>query len=108
VKSADGWRFQWHEEILKRWDLARSEIAVAGVLMHRYEAVKGFAEIGLDQLAKRSGCARSTVSKATRTLRTKGLVAVTNEGQRKSDGSLATCRYRLIYRSRGVSQGPDG
>lgn len=103
MKSAEWWRYQWHEEILKRSDLLRSDLAVAGVLMHCYHLDKGFAEIGLGALAKRAGCSRSTASKATMRLRRKGLIAVPNEGRRKSDGSLEVCRFRLIYNSRGIA-----
>jgi hypothetical protein len=103
TKSAESWRFQWHEEILKRWDLSRAELAVAGVLMHCYRLDKGFAEIGLGALAKRAGCSRSTASKATMTLRRKGLIAVPNEVRRNSNGSLQVCRFRLIYWSRGIA-----
>jgi len=103
VKSAESWRYQWHEEILKRWDLtARSEIAVAGVLMHEYRVEKGFAEIGRARIARQAGCTRSVACEAITRLRERGLIAVTNAGQRKPDGSLAIYRYRLIYASRGV------
>ncbi len=101
-KNAEWWRYQWHEEVLKRWDLARSEIAVAGVLMHEYRMERGFAEIGLARLAKQAGCSRSIAWTAIKTLRAKGLIAVKNAGQRKPDGSLAIARYSLIYVSRGV------
>jgi hypothetical protein len=102
IKSAEAWRFQWHEEVLKRHDLCRSDLAIAGVLMHCYRDQRGFAEIGLGSLAKRAGCSRSTASAATKRLRRLGLVAVENEGFRKLDGSREVCKYRLIYESRGV------
>src|SRR5437588_442766 len=103
VKSAEAWRYQWHEEVLKRWDLkSRSLVAVAGVLMHAYRVDRGYAEIGLAQLAERAGCSRSTASAATMLLRRKGLIEVLNEGQRKPDLSLETCRFRLTYLDRDV------
>jgi hypothetical protein len=103
IKSAEYWRFQWHEEILKRWDLSRSEVAISGVLMHAYRTDRGFAEIGLNLIAMRAGCSRSTASKATMRLRSSGLIAIQNEHRRDSDGSLEIYRYRLIYKSRGIS-----
>jgi hypothetical protein len=102
IRSAASWRYQWHEEILKRWDLPRSDLAVAGALMHCYREDKGFAEIGLGALAKRAGCSRSTAALATKRLRRKELIAVVNEGQRSKDGMCEICRYVLIYSSRGV------
>lgn len=103
VKNLEFWRYQWHEEILKRWDLCRSEIAVAGVLMHEYRTDRGYAEIGLERLAAKAGCTRSIAFKATKRLRQKGLIAARNAGQRRPDASLATHRYGLIYASRGVN-----
>jgi hypothetical protein len=70
--------------------------------MHAFRVDRGFAEIGLGTLARRAGCSRSVACMATRRLREKGLIAVVNEGERRPDGSLATCRYQLIYASRGV------
>ena len=58
VKSPEGWRYQWHRLILQRGDLTRSEIAVAGVLMHASDSVRQCAEIALTTLAKRAGCSR--------------------------------------------------
>jgi hypothetical protein len=102
VKSAAHWRYQWHEEILKRSDLPRAAIAVAGVLMHRFNISKGYAEIGLSALAQQAGCSRNRASIATRQLRALGLVVVVNEGVRTGRRTLETCRYRLVYVSRGV------
>ena len=102
VKQAAHWRYQWHEEILKRWDLSRSEIAVAGVLMHAFNSTLGYAEIGLNKMAARAGCSRAVASRATRRLRSLGLLAVLNENVRKPNRSLETCRYSLVYEARGV------
>jgi hypothetical protein len=106
IKSAAGWRYQWHEEILKRFDLSRSEIAVAGVLMHHFHVGKGYAEIGLSALAKKAGCSRNRASIATQRLRSLGLLVVINEGVRRPGRALATCRYQLVYLARGI--GPVG
>lgn len=102
VKSAEHWRFQWHEEVLKRSDLPRSSIAVAGVLMHRYRPERGYAEIGSANLAKQAGCWPSTAKKAIAQLEKLGLVVVINRGSRSPDGSLAPHQYRLTYISRGA------
>lgn len=101
-KSAEHWRFQWHEEVLKRRDLLRSEIAICGVLMHQYDVRRGIAEIGLAKLAARSGCSRATAANATQALRALGLIGVENEGVRTKKRTHETCRYRLIYRAVGV------
>jgi hypothetical protein len=102
IKQAAHWRYQWHEEVLKRWDLSRSQIAVAGVLMHAFNPNLGFAEIGLSKLAARAGCSRAVASRATHRLRALGLLAVLNENVRKPSRSLETCRYSLVYEARGV------
>ena len=102
VKNADHWRFQWHEEVLKRFDLNRSQIAVAGVLMHAYNPKKGYAEIGLTIIARRAGCSRDTANTAVWALQNNGLVNVTNRGALRPDGSRATNRYALTYVTRNV------
>jgi hypothetical protein len=102
IRNAEAWRYQWHEELLKRHDLSRAELAVAGVLMHRCWSDRGYAEVGLGLLSKSAGCSRSTASKPTMKLRRLGLIAVMNEGRRKQDGSREVCKYRLIYESRGI------
>jgi hypothetical protein len=104
IKSAEGWRYQWHRLILERGDLTRSEIAVAGVLMHAYDSVRQYAEIALTTLAKRAGCSRRAVVTAALRLRDLGLIVVVNEGQRNlGRPTMATHRYRLTYRDRGVA-----
>jgi hypothetical protein len=50
IRNAEAWRYQWHEELLKRHDLSRAELAVAGVLMHRCWSDRGYAEVGLGLL----------------------------------------------------------
>jgi hypothetical protein len=111
VKSLEGWRFQWHEEILRRSDLSRSEIAIAGVLMHAYRVDRGFAEIALTTLALRAGCSRRRAVAATKRLRSLGLIAVINEGERvrgrSTCATMATHRYHLVYLSRGVGGAVD-
>jgi hypothetical protein len=102
-RSLEHWRFQWHEEVLKRHDLKRSPIAVAGALMHAFNPTKGYAELGFTTLAKRAGCCVNTAKAAIRKLEANGLVAVTNRGQRGADGSLQRHRYKLVYASRGVT-----
>jgi hypothetical protein len=104
VKSAEAWRFQWHRAVLERADLSRSEIAVAGTLMHAYRTDRQYAEIALTTLAKHAGCSRRTAAAATRRLRILGLIAVLNEKARvRGRLTMATHRYRLIYRNRGVN-----
>jgi hypothetical protein len=107
IRSAEHWRFQWHEEVLKRRDLSRSEIAIAGVIMHRFKPDRDCAEVGLTALAKAAGCSRDTARTASKRLRELGLLAVLNEGVRKRSkqgrpGELETSRYSPIYKSRGV------
>jgi hypothetical protein len=103
VKSAEGWRFQWHRAVLERADLSRSEIAVAGVLMHAYRPDRAFAEIALTTLAKHAGCSRRTAATAIGRLRELGLIDVLNENVRiRGRPTMATHRYRLIYRDRGI------
>lgn len=107
IKSAEHWRFQWHEEILTRPDLSRSEVAIAGVIMHRFRADRDYAEIGLTALAKAAGCSRDTARTAAKRMRGLGLLSVLNEGVRKPSkqgrpGELETSRYRPIYTTRGV------
>jgi hypothetical protein len=103
VKSADGWRFQWHRAVLERRDLTRSEIAVAGILMHAYRVERHHAEIAIATLAKTLGCSRRTVISAVHRLRDLGLIAVANAGERiHGRPTMATHRYRLIYLDRGV------
>ena len=98
VKSPEGWRYQWHRLILQRGDLTRSEIAVAGVLMHASDSVRQCAEIALTTLANRAGCSRRAA--VTVVL---GLIVAVNEGQRiRGQPTMATHRYRLTYRDRGV------
>lgn len=101
-KSLEHWRYQWHEATLKRWDLPRSAIAVAGVLMHHYRADRGYAEIGVRRLGTEAGCSHGTVVAALRKLRSAGLIAVLNEGVKvRGTKVLEVHKYRLIYRSRG-------
>jgi hypothetical protein len=107
LKSLEHWRFQWHEEILKRRDLSRSEIAVAGVLMHKYRPDRGYAEISLGALARGAGCSRDRVRVATRQLREAGLVIVINEGARNGR-TFQTGKYRLVYLARGVGDVGQG
>lgn len=82
VKSPEGWRYQWHRLILQRGDLTRSEIAVAGVLMHASDSVRQCAEIALTTLAKRAGCSRRAAVTVVLRLRDLGLIVAVNEGQR--------------------------
>lgn len=102
VTNAEHWRHVWHEQILKRWDLSRSDIAVAGVLMHAYNIERAHARIGLARIAVRAGCSRSMAQRATKNLQERGLVKIQNAGTRTKDGQLATHEYRLTYESRGV------
>ena len=103
VKSPEGWRYQWHRLILQRGDLTRSEIAVAGVLMHASDSVGQSAEIALTTLAKRAGCSRRAAVTVVLRLRDLGLIVAVNEGQRiRGQPTMATHRYRLTYRDRGV------
>ena len=104
VKSWKGWRYQWHRAILQRGDLTRSEIAVAGVLMHAYDDVRQYAEIALTTLGKRAGCSRRAAVTAALRLRDFGLIVAVNEGRRiHGQPTMATYRYRLTYRDRGVT-----
>lgn len=103
VKSPEGWRYQWHRLILQRGDLTRSEIAVAGVLMHASDSVRQCAEIALTTLAKRAGCSRRAAVTVVLRLRDLGLIVAVNEGQQiRGQPTMATHRYRLTYRDRGV------
>ena len=104
VKSLEGWRYQWHRAILERGGLTRSEIAVAGVLMHAYDSVRQHAEIALTTLAYRAGCSRRAAITAVQRLRDLGLIVAVNEGQRlRGRPTMATHKYRLTYRDRGVA-----
>jgi hypothetical protein len=104
IKSAEGWRFQWHRAVLERADLSRSEIAIAGVLMHAYRPDRGHAEIALTTIANHAGCSRRTAATAISRLRKLGLVDVLNENVRiRGRRTMATHRYRLIYRGRGIA-----
>jgi hypothetical protein len=103
IKSAASWRFQWHREILKRWDLTRRpEIAVAGVLMHAFQIKGWFSELSFGQLAERAGCSRREAQRAVIKLRENGLIKVGNQGARDRTGRQQTNRYVLIYRCRGI------
>lgn len=102
IRCAEHWRFQWHEETLKRHDLPRGAIAVAGVLMHTFNPALGYAKIGYGELARRGGCSRSTAASAIRRLKREGLVRVRNPGIRLANRSLEIHRYELTYLSRGV------
>jgi hypothetical protein len=105
VKSLKGWRYQWHRLMLERCDLTRSEIAVAGVLMHAYDGeTRHYAEIALTTLAHHAGCSRRAAISAVRRLRDLGLIVAVNEGQRNRGRlTMATHKYRLTYRARGVA-----
>jgi hypothetical protein len=104
IKSAEGWRFQWHRALLQRADLSRSEIAAAGALMHAYRPDRGHAEIALTTLALHAGCTRRAAITAISRLRELGLIAVLNENVRvRGRLTMATHRYRLTYRDRGVA-----
>lgn len=103
VKTLLAWRFQWHEEVLKRWDLPRGAIAVAGALMHAYRVQKGCAELSISLIALAAGCARSTVVAALKMLRNAGLIAVLNEGvRRRGSKAVEAHKYELIYTSRDI------
>jgi hypothetical protein len=102
IKGAKRWRYDWHEEVLKRWDLGRADIAVAGVLMHAFGHKGWFAEVSLKQLAEKAGCSPRQAHRSTIRLREEGLVKVANEGARIGRASQETNKYVLIYRSRGV------
>jgi hypothetical protein len=104
VKSAISWRFQWHREVLKRWDLSRrTDVAVAGVLMHEFgNRNRWFAELSFNALAERAGCSRRQAIRSVIRLRDKGLLKVTNEGARDRFGHQEVNRYVLIYKDRGV------
>ena len=103
VKSPEGWRYQWHRLILQRGDLTRSEIAVAGVLFHASDSVRQCAENSLTTHAKRARCSRRAAVTVVLRLRDLGLIVAVNEGQRiRGQPTMATHRYRLTYRDRGV------
>lgn len=103
VNTLLGWRFQWHEEVLKRWDLSRGAIAVAGVLMHQYRVQRGCAELSISLIALAAGCARGTVVAALKKLRNAGLIAVLNEGVRRPGSKAVEAhKYELIYTSRNI------
>jgi hypothetical protein len=105
-KTAAHWRMLWHEEVLKRWDLGRAAIAIAGVLMHHYRVERGYVEIGFRRLADESGCSVGTAVAAVAKMRKAGLLAVLNEGAKvKGTKAVEVHRYALIYQSRGISQG---
>jgi hypothetical protein len=104
VKSSESWRYQWHRLMLERDDLTRSEIAVCGALMHAFRIERGYAEIALSTLAAHAGCSRRSAITATQRLRDLGLIVAVNEGQRvRGQPTMATHRYRLTYRDRGVA-----
>jgi hypothetical protein len=104
VTSAEAWRYQWHRALLQRADLSRSEIAVAGALMHAYRPERSYAEIALTTLALHAGCTRRTAITAIARLRDLGLIAVLNENVRvRGQMLMATHRYGLTYRDRGIA-----
>lgn len=104
VKSAEGWRYQWHRLVLERRDLAPSEKIAAGALMHAYQVKRGYAEIALTTLAQHSGFSRGAIITAVNGLRALGLVDVANAGAHQRGSKIrAVNRYRLIYRARGVA-----
>ena len=100
--SVESWRFRWHEEVLQRPDLARSHLAVAGVLMHRYKTPLGYAEVSVRCAAKHAGCSPDTAFRAIGDLVQKGLIAIEQSSRRSVTKQRPTNRYRLIYASRGI------
>lgn len=100
--SVESWRFRWHEEVLQRPDLARSQLAVAGVLMHRYNSSRGYAEVSIRYAAKHAGCSVDTALRAISELVRKGLIAIDQSSRRSMTKQRPTNRYRLIYASRGI------
>jgi hypothetical protein len=108
IRSIDSWRYEWHRAVLQRCDLSRSEIAIAGALMHAYQSNRGYAEIALTTLALHAGCTRRAAITAIARLRGLGLIAVLNENVRvRGRRLMATHRYQLIYRDRGVAWGGE-
>jgi len=104
VTSVEAWRYQWHRALLQRADLSRSEIAVGGALMHAYRPERCYAEIALTTLALHAGCTRRTAITVIARLRDLGLIVVLNENVRVRGRLLmATHRYRLTYRDRGIA-----
>ena len=78
IKSAESWRYQWHREILKRWDLNRTDLAVASALMHAFQAKGWGARIGYDIIAERAGCSKREAIRSSVKLRDLGLIKVRN------------------------------
>jgi hypothetical protein len=100
-KSAISFKHDWLDEVAKRWDLGRTDLAVAIVLKSAFGyRKKYYAELSLEIIAERAGCSPRQAHRSVMNLRRNGLIKVRNEGCRIGPRQ-ETNQYVLTYLSRG-------
>ena len=87
-------RFRWHEAVLKDQQVRkhRNALALAGHVMHRYVAAKGFAQFSGASAAKALNMPQRSVRRSARVLRDLGWIISLDEPQQDRWGAA---RYRL-------------
>jgi len=93
-------RFRWHERVLADRALPRSAIAVAGVIMHRFHASRGYAEISIAMIARTLGISPRTAIRARKRLIRRNWIALHEAKTSQANGWVAN-RYHLTFGSNG-------
>ena len=90
-------RFRWHEAVLQDpaihgWP---SAIALAGHIMHRYRADKGYAQFSIASAVKALGFDERTLKRARKLLRKLGWIRPDDRPVKKGSGGWRANRYIL-------------
>ena len=96
AKWLQHYRFRWHEAVLKDSTVRanRNALALAGHIMHRYVASKGYAQFSAASASKTMGIPLRSIRRAARLLRNLGwIVPLIEDGS--SGNGWGAAKYRL-------------
>jgi hypothetical protein len=90
-------RFGWHEAVLRDPDIQQSAVALAlaGHVMHRYSADKGFAQFSIASAAKALNLSQRQLKRARKRLKTRGWIRPFDDPNGSVLGGWRANRYLL-------------
>lgn len=90
-------RFRWHEAVLKDPVIRKypSAIALAGHIMHRFQAEKGFAQFSITSAEKALGFDQRTLKRARKLLQQRGWIRPDDRPVKQGPGGWRANRYIL-------------
>lgn len=90
-------RFRWHEAVLKDPVIRKcpSAIALAGHVMHRFQADKGFAQFSIASAEKALGFDQRTLKRARKLLQEIGWIRPDDRPVKRGPGGWRANRYIL-------------